>query len=115
MYKQFPLFYFHLDELHYVGGNRFPIGDPMFSDKFYSSNNLRLSSGDMIYLSSDGYYRQLGGKKNKKFLRSSFINLLKSMHHQKIKEQEFVLKKVFQEWKSHEAQTDDILVIGVRL
>ena len=111
----FPLFYIHLDELHFVRGNRFPVGDPLFSDKFYSSSNLRLSTGDFIYISSDGYYSQLGGKKNKKFLRSSLINLIKTIFSQEIKEQQFILEKVFQEWKSHGEQTDDILVLGIRL
>jgi len=111
----FPLFYVHLDELHFVRGNRFPIGDPLFSDKFYSSSNLRLSSGDMIYLSSDGYYGQLGGKKNKKFLRASLNNLLNTIYNQEIEEQQFIIEKVFQEWKAHEEQTDDVLVMGFRL
>jgi serine phosphatase RsbU (regulator of sigma subunit) len=111
----FPLFYVHLDELHFVRGNRFPIGDPLFSNKFYSSSNLRLSSGDMIYLSSDGYYGQLGGKKNKKFLRASFNNLLNTIYNQEIEEQQFIIEKVFQEWKAHEEQTDDVLVMGFRL
>jgi serine phosphatase RsbU (regulator of sigma subunit) len=111
----FPLFYIHLDELHFIRGNRFPIGDPLFSDKFYSSSNIRLSTGDMIYLSTDGYYSQLGGRKNKKFLRSSLGSLIKSIHSQSVKEQKFILEKVFQEWKSRGEQTDDVLVVGMRL
>ena len=111
----FPLFYVHLDELHFVKGNHFPIGDTLFSDKFYSSSNLRLSTGDMIYLSTDGYYSQIGGKKNKKFLRSSLVNLLKSIFNHEIKEQQFILEKVFHEWKAREEQTDDVLIMGFRI
>jgi serine phosphatase RsbU (regulator of sigma subunit) len=111
----FPIFYVHLDELHFVKGNQFPIGDSLFSDKFYSSSNLRLSTGDMIYLSTDGYYSQIGGKKNKKFLRSSLMNLLKSIFNHELKEQQFILEKVFHEWKSREEQTDDVLIMGFRL
>jgi len=59
----FPLFYVHLDELHFVRGNRFPVGDPMFTDKFYSSDHIRLSTGDIFYLTTDGFYSQFGGKK----------------------------------------------------
>ncbi len=111
----FPLFYVHLDEIHYVKSNRFPVGDPMFSDKFYSSDHIRLSTGDMIYLASDGYYAQFGGRKNKKFMRSSLISLFKTMYDQHVSEQRFILEKVFKEWKGRNAQTDDVLVIGVRL
>lgn len=111
----FPLFYVHLDEIHFVKSNRFPIGDPIFSDKFYSSDHIRLSTGDMIYLASDGYYSQLGGRKNKKFMRSSLISLFKTMYDQHVSEQRFILEKVFKEWKGRNSQTDDMLVIGMRL
>ena len=70
---QFPLYYVHLDELHFLKGNKFPVGDPMFSDKFYSSTNLRMSSSDMIYLCSDGYSHQLGGEKGQE-IPSVFSN-----------------------------------------
>lgn len=111
----FPLFYIHLDEIHFVKSNRFPIGDPLFSDKFYSSDHIRLSTGDMIYLASDGYYVQFGGRKNKKFMRSSLISLFKTMYDQHVSEQRFILDKVFKEWKGRNSQTDDVLVIGMRL
>ena len=87
----------------------------MFSDKFYSSDHIRLSTGDMIYLASDGYYSQLGGRKNKKFMRSSLISLFKTMYDQHVSEQRFILEKVFKEWKGRNSQTDDMLVIGMRL
>jgi len=111
----FPLFYIHLDEIHFVKSNRFPVGDPLFSDKFYSSDHIRLSTGDMIYLASDGYYSQFGGRKNKKFMRSSLISLFKTMYNQHVSEQRFILEKVFKEWKGRNSQTDDVLVIGMRL
>jgi len=111
----FPLMYVHLDQLHFVHGNRFPVGDPMFSDKFYTSSNIRLSTGDMLYLSTDGFYSQLGGRKKRKFLRSSMVNLFKTIYNQDLKEQQFILEKVHQEWKARGEQTDDVLVLGFRL
>jgi len=111
----FPLFYVHLDDVHMEKGNQFPVGDTVFSDSYYSSVHIRLSDGDMIYFFTDGYYRQLGGKKNKKFMRSSLSSLLKSMHKQTLKEQKFILEKVLMEWKGKNALTDDVLVVGLKV
>lgn len=109
------LIYVHLDELHVEKGQPFPVGDPVFSDTYYSSNHIRLSDGDMMYLTSDGFERQLGGKDPKKFMRSSLHSLFKSMYNQPLSEQKFVLEKVFKEWKGKNPQTDDVLVLGVKI
>lgn len=111
----FPLFYVHLDDVHIEKGNQFPVGDTVFSDSYYSSVHIRLSDGDMIYFFTDGYYRQLGGKKNKKFMRSSLSNLLKSMHKQTLTQQKFILEKVLMEWKGKNMLTDDVLVVGLKV
>lgn len=87
----------------------------MFRDKFYSSSHIRLSDDDMIYLATDGYYHQIGGNSNKKFMRESMISLFESMQNQTLTEQKFILEKVFNEWKGKQSQTDDALVLGIRL
>jgi serine phosphatase RsbU (regulator of sigma subunit) len=110
-----PLFYVYHDALKMEKGNTHPVGDSIFSDPFYSSVHLRLADGDMIYMFSDGFQRQLGGKKNKKFMRSSLINLLGSMYQQPLTEQKFILEKVLMEWKGKNAFTDDILAVGVQV
>jgi len=69
----------------------------------------------MLYFSTDGYYSQIGGKKQHRFTRGSFINLIESMHQQTLPEQKFVLEKVFKEWKGVNRQTDDVFVMGLRL
>lgn len=111
----FPLFYVHLDKIHIEKGNHFPVGDAVFSDPYYSSTHIRLSSDDMVYFITDGFYRQLGGKRNKKFMRGSLTSLLKSMHHQSLSEQKFILDKVLTEWKGKNPLTDDVLVVGIKM
>ncbi len=110
-----PLIYVHQNQIHIDEGNHFPVADSLFRDKFYSSSHIYLSNDDMIYLATDGFYHQIGGNSNKKFMRTSMINLLESMHHQTLTEQKFILAKVFIEWKGKEHQTDDTLVLGIRL
>ncbi len=111
----FPLIYIHLDKIHIVEGNKFPIADSLFSDKFYSSSHIRLSNDDMIYLATDGFQHQIGGNASKKFMRESMISLFESMQHQTLTEQKFIIEKVFKEWKGKHPQTDDTLVLGVRI
>ncbi len=111
----FPLFYVHLDDVHLERGSPFPVGDVVLSDSYYSSSHIRLSYDDMIYFITDGYYRQLGGKQDKKFMRRSVTSLLKSMHHQSLTEQKLILDKVLKEWQGKNPLTDDVLVVGIRM
>jgi serine phosphatase RsbU (regulator of sigma subunit) len=69
----------------------------------------------MIYLFSDGYRDQFGGKDNKKFMSKKFNDLLLSIHQRPLLEQKDILDKTIEEWKGNHPQTDDILVMGLRL
>jgi serine phosphatase RsbU (regulator of sigma subunit) len=69
----------------------------------------------MLYLFSDGYRDQFGGKDNTKFMSKKFNQLLLSIHRMPMQTQKEVLEKTILEWKGIHHQTDDILVMGVML
>ena len=69
----------------------------------------------MIYLFSDGYPDQFGGKKGKKFMVNQFRQLLLSIHKKPMEEQKRLLDKTLEDWKGAEDQVDDILVMGVKI
>jgi serine phosphatase RsbU (regulator of sigma subunit) len=84
------------------------------------SLELNLKKGDSLYIFSDGYADQFGGKENKKFLNKNLANLLKDIQPKTMLEQYETLSNTIEEWKgtgteSAQEQTDDILLIGVRI
>ncbi|TAG92810.1 MAG: histidine kinase, partial [Bacteroidetes bacterium] len=71
--------------------------------------------GDTFYLYSDGYQDQFGGEKNLKYYKKNFRNFLLSISHLPLKQQKEELLNEHIRWKGTHLQTDDILVIGIRV
>jgi len=83
----------------------------------FSSERIQLHPGDTIYMCSDGYVDQFGGRNHKKFQSARFRKLLKSIHVFPMPEQSDLLYEEFEQWRAEnqEEQTDDILVIGIKV
>jgi serine phosphatase RsbU (regulator of sigma subunit) len=83
----------------------------------FSSERIQLNPGDTIYMCSDGYVDQFGGRNHKKFQSARFRKLLKNIHEYPMPEQSDLLYEEFEQWRAEnqEEQTDDILVIGIRV
>lgn len=83
----------------------------------FLSEKLQLKRGDTIYLCSDGYTDQFGGMSHKKYLRHRFKSFLLSIQELTMPEQSDRLYEEIEQWREEndEDQTDDILVIGIRI
>jgi serine phosphatase RsbU (regulator of sigma subunit) len=83
----------------------------------FTSQDIQMKAGDTIYLFSDGYADQFGGKNHKKYLSSRFRSFLLNIQQYSMPEQSDKLYEEIENWKdeNNEDQTDDILVIGVRI
>ncbi|NMC37786.1 MAG: SpoIIE family protein phosphatase [Bacteroidales bacterium] len=83
----------------------------------FLSDNIKLSVGDTLYLFSDGYCDQFGGKYHKKYQRNRFKSFLLSLQEYTLPEQGDRLNEEIEKWRdeNNEDQTDDIMVIGVRI
>lgn len=81
----------------------------------YPAYNLKLSEGDTVYLTSDGYPDQFGGPDGKKYMSRNFKSLLLQIVHLPMEEQYKVLKQNMDKWMHGYEQVDDFLVIGLRL
>jgi serine phosphatase RsbU (regulator of sigma subunit) len=111
-----PLFHFHNGDLSILQGNKNGIGgeiNPHHSA--FDAVTIPFSSGDSIYMFSDGYTDQFGGDNNKKFMRKNFISLLQSVQHLPMNDQQTHLELEHRLWKKQEMQTDDITVMGLKL
>ncbi|PJA09161.1 MAG: hypothetical protein COX70_02335 [Flavobacteriales bacterium CG_4_10_14_0_2_um_filter_32_8] len=71
--------------------------------------------GDIIYLSSDGYGDQFGGKEDKKYKTKNLKKLLLSFQDLAMNNQKKLIARDFKNWKKNKEQTDDVTIIGVRL
>jgi serine phosphatase RsbU (regulator of sigma subunit) len=109
------IFIFHNNELHEIKAAKYPLG--FFDDiqKEFTNTNLRLTKGDKIYLTTDGYADQFGGENDKKFNKKQFRELLYALSEMPIEEQEHYVDYVIQNWKQQTEQTDDITLFGLEI
>jgi len=83
----------------------------------FTSDIVVLNHGDTIYLCSDGYIDQFGGKNHKRYLSRRFKPLLLEIQDLTLPEQSDKLFEEIESWReeNREDQTDDILIIGIRI
>ncbi|WP_250632933.1 tetratricopeptide repeat protein [Rhodoflexus caldus] len=113
-----PLYLARNGEITKVNPDKKPIGGRMagYSGAF-TRCTFDIEGETMLYLASDGYQDQFGGIHNKKFMSKNFRQLLQDIHMLPIYQQQQKVESVLAHWMSFgpQKQTDDILLIGVRL
>lgn len=110
-----PLYLLRNGEIQTVKADKFPIGGFEVGEKSYTNHSIELEEGDIIYIFSDGYADQFGGKKGKKFMYRQFRETLIELSDRPMEEQRDELDRILDEWKGSYEQVDDILIIGVRV
>ncbi len=111
-----PIYIFRNKQFTEIKADKMPIGylDDLKQRKF-TNHRIEVEPGDTVYIFSDGYADQFGGPKGKKFMVNQFRNLLGSIHHLPLNEQQEMLDRTIENWRGGLEQVDDILVIGFRL
>lgn len=102
------------EKLVEIKPNKQPIGKVDNPEPF-TQHKIELQKGDTIYMFTDGFADQFGGKKGKKLMYKPFKNLLLSIQDKTMDEQKTTLEQYFEEWKGNLEQVDDVCVIGVRI
>jgi len=102
-------------ELKEIKADRMPLGFYQGKDISFVNHDIQLEMGDTFYMFSDGFIDQKGGKGNKKYMRKNFKDFLLEIHDQPMHDQKGILDKTLAAWMGNNSQTDDILVIGVRV
>ncbi|MEW6468651.1 MAG: SpoIIE family protein phosphatase [Bacteroidota bacterium] len=97
-----------------LGADKMPIGKGEVQADF-QLNRVDLKEGDTLYLFTDGYADQFGGPRGKKFKSRQLHELLVSFGDVSLEEQKKVLDAIIEEWRGGQEQTDDILVMGIRI
>ncbi len=112
-----PLVFVSGSEFKTIRGNRFSVGGRTIAgkEKHFDLHEIKYKSGDKIYMYSDGFQDQYGGKYNRKYMANNFRNLLFQTSKLPMKKQELRLKDEFFKWMKDNQQTDDVLVMGIEL
>ena len=97
-----------------IKANKQPIGKGYDFESF-TSHDVSLQKGDIVYLFTDGYADQFGGEKNKKLTRAKFRELLVNIAQLPMDEQRDKLLSYHNQYRGIQEQVDDICVIGVRV
>jgi serine phosphatase RsbU (regulator of sigma subunit) len=95
--------------------DKFPIGG--FADvknKQFTTHQITGTSGDMIYMFSDGIIDQFNDQR-KRISTKGLRELLSTIVHLDVNEQWDYIDAFLLDWKGATKQTDDILLLGIRL
>jgi serine phosphatase RsbU (regulator of sigma subunit) len=99
-----------------IKGDRRPIGGSMRrEEQSFEMQELQLEAGDIIYMFSDGITDQFGGPLGKKWKKSGLKSLLEKCANMGMDRQSEELKTQFNAWKGALPQTDDVIVLGMRV
>lgn len=101
--------------------DRMPVGDH-FNMEPFTLKEIEFNKGDSLYLFSDGFNDQFGGEKGKKFMKNRFKKMLLSSQHYTMPQQREHYLSILEDWIDRNPdkrrdfpQTDDILLMGLRL
>ncbi|MBL4655808.1 MAG: SpoIIE family protein phosphatase, partial [Bacteroidia bacterium] len=85
------------------------------SKKNFNNHEIKVKAGDCIYIFSDGYVDQFGGKRDQKFTSRQLRDLLLYIHQKPMKEQHQILDDTIEKWRDGKDQIDDICLMGVKV
>lgn len=103
------------NQLEEVKATKKAIGGISEQNQKFDTTEVQVNKGDTFYIFSDGYSDTFGGPNAKKLTTKKFKEILCSIQHLSMPEQEKYLIDFIENWKGQIEQVDDILVIGVRI
>lgn len=110
-----PLWLLRGKELQEYKADKMPIGLYLETETPFSSVTIQLQTGDIVYLSTDGYADQFGGPKGKKLKYKPLIESLIKNSALPMAEQKNNLDSTFNDWMHKHDQVDDVSLIGVKV
>jgi serine phosphatase RsbU (regulator of sigma subunit) len=109
------LLLFRGSEIITLKADRMPIGIHLSEKMSFTNHEMEIKPGDSIYIFTDGFIDQFGGKDGRRFKINAFKELLMSIQKFNMNDQKKAIERKYFEWKGNFDQIDDILIVGVRL
>jgi serine phosphatase RsbU (regulator of sigma subunit) len=104
------------NELTEFKGDKLQIGNPnQIAGRKFNLNEVQLQKGDLLYLFSDGFPDQKGGKLGKKFFYPPFRELLSKISKLNMKNQQDTITSTMVSWMKEKEQQDDMLILGIKI
>jgi len=110
-----PIYIIRNSELVELKADRMPIGIHLREKPHFTNLEYQLQKDDCIYLFTDGYSDQISQDTRRKFSVRSYQKLLLSISTLSMKQQRDELESAIEIWRKNADQTDDILIVGVRV
>ena len=110
-----PLWIIRNDQLTEYLPDHFCVGKDNDTEKPFTLHRVELQKGDKVYMFSDGFADQFGGKTGKKFKSKKLQDLLLQTRHYPMQKQKEELEKTLDEWRGNFMQVDDICVVGITI
>lgn len=109
-----PIYHLRNGDLAEIKGDRKSVGGSE-TEKRFTTKKISLRKDDLIYIFTDGYADQFGGRKEKKFMTNRLKKLLIEINEHDMPTQRQILEDRFLDWKKNHFQVDDICAMGVRI
>lgn len=110
-----PLYYIKEGVLEEIKADKFPIGGLDYDvPKIFTTHTFQMKAGETIYISTDGFADQFSPD-DKKLMTRKFKELLVGLQDKPMDEQRNFLDIFIDNWRGNTEQTDDILVIGIKV
>ena len=106
------------DKLKILKANYYSIGGRQIRPDMqveFTCYDFMYDDNTSIYMFSDGYLDQFGGKDNEKFNTQRFREMILNNRNLPMEQQKAVLAETMDKWKGDRQQIDDFLVLGVKL
>lgn len=97
-----------------IKATKIAIGGYKESTANFINNTVPIQKNDTLYIFTDGFADQFNPK-DEKLMTRRFKETILSIQDKPMNEQGEYLKKFILEWRGNVEQTDDILVIGIRV
>jgi len=101
-------------KLYRLKPDKQPIG-VHWEEKDFTSQIISLYDGDSIYMFTDGFADQFGGKNRKKYKSRRLKKLLLSVHEESMWDQKNIIEEAFENWRGNHEQIDDVCAMGVKI
>lgn len=102
------------DEMIQLKGDRMPVG-AFVEEKSFSNISITLEQNSKVFMYTDGYADQFGGKYGKKINSSQLRGLIKKHSMLTFDDMKTEFTGYFDDWKGDWEQTDDVLLLGFNL
>lgn len=101
-------------QLFETKANKQPVGAYINRVPF-TSHEFELIPGDAVYVFTDGYADQFGGKEGRKFMYKNLKETLLQNQELPMERQKTFYNQIINAWKGNHEQIDDICLMGIKI